>query len=397
MIVLASSVVGMSPPTASALDPMPSGSIRIEDGEIIDEIVFADHSSDLEEGNWVVVTGGTVTFDLPSPATIKLMGAEESVREYEDVTVTITGKSTERTITAPGDKLHAWYMVANPTISFYGNDMYAGDHVDIRVLSATERELLDAYEDLKEGNVDTLRTLFSDSVVDSQSVELDDNGDALNKVFGTFFAQDPLSGGDYVVVVLDEVVEENYNKLTIYGAAPILVLESEIIVEATYNDEYPSLGIDLDITVDDERTDFDLWSYASLLIREDAYSLYSEVTSDGTVVKVRNMGNDHKALTTVVTGGEIMGVPWADYEDLINPAKANALLSDLYNEDEYHLGTNIKSSLKNNVPITLVTDGFLGTYVMTTFVYEHGSDHRIIGIDQQTVTFVTPERARLLW
>ena len=123
------------------------------------------------------------------------------------------------------------------------------------------------------------------------------------------------------MVITYEIEAPNPYVLYIYSAAPVEVLDYHIDVIPDYDPAAPEFGVDVEVDITDVPTGTE-FSYASLLIREDAYSMYADINTDGTVdgttTDVQHQGTSPKPLYRIASNGEILGIPYANYQDLLD-------------------------------------------------------------------------------
>jgi len=360
-------------------------SVFVDDGSTIDEVYLADHTSDLDDGNYITLSTGDISVDLPDPMEVDYSGPREAENEYEGNVVTVYSAFETKNVISPINAWELYFAPATVTVTYHGDPRLEGDTIDVRLLTATYGDVIDAVSEARDGNAQPLKDLLADAMqTETRTLNADGDFDALPQ----FTVNDP---GDYTVVIVTETTSPYV--LHLYSAAPVEVLDYHIDVIPDYDPAAPEFGVDVEIDFVDSPTGTE-FSYASLLIRDDAYSLYSDVNSDGTVdgttVDVQHQGDDPKPLYRIASNGEILGIPYANYQDLLDYDLLNNELGNVYNLDEYSLGSNLETSETVDVIIGLDTDGFQGQYVLTTVVWEHDTGNRIVAFDQQQISIGAP-------
>ncbi len=362
------------------VNPFPV-TVTVDDGTTIDELYFTDHNSELDNGNYIRLNTGDITVDLPDPIDVNYSGPRTAENEYDGNTVNAYSAFETRSITSPINTWELYYAPANLMATYHGDPGLADDSVEVRLLTATYDDVIDAITDAKNGDTQPLKDLLADDL-ETVTKTINATGD-----FDTnpeFTIDDP---GDYTIAIVTETF--NPYVLHVYSVAPVEILDYKINVVTEHNATTPEHGVDVKIDFIDVPTATE-YSYASILIREDAYSLYADINTDGTVngttVDLQHQGDTPKNLTRIASNGEILGIPYSNYMDLLDYDLLNNELGNVYDLDEYSLGSQLETTQTSNVTVSLDTDGFQGQYVLTTIVWEHDTGKRIVAFDQQTIT-----------
>lgn len=354
-----------------------------------DTLRLADHT-DNADGNWIELVGtdgDTVT--LPDPITVDVTSSiNEKSFTYQGKTVTIdTEFSWPKQVTYPFTSHKVYHSGDSVEIEFTSNSDYDGDTVELRLIAGTLNGVRNLVTEALNGNISPLKDYISDnevSLVGQTEYTLSVGNYDFTHDFGA------LTPGDYVAVVLDETEGTDY-ALNLYSLTPIEVLDYELTVTPSYNDIQETLEVGVVV----ESAAASTYSYASVLISQDIYSLYVDVDIDGTLAgSTVEVSHDDTNYYTVIENNQFLGVSLNDYSDLLSKSFWENVLSDLKTQSIISAG-DIEFGMELQTTATSLTgpvdslkisgSDSEGSYWLMTIVYEHGSK-RIAGFDQQAIT-----------
>lgn len=240
-------------------------------------VYFLDHTSDPAEGNWITLECPNESTRVQLPEPIKITYKGPNTKEYGGASGTLNKKeSGGYTIKYPSTSSYTTHPVylpnQNVTMSFHGEPSLKGD-IDIYLLKVTSKcayGLLDAF---KAGDIGNISALFEDSVngeYKKYSTTLGSYGDLSEYDLGS------LDAGQYCIVI----VQQNEDKsLTVFSSTAFVVAEYELCVSS------PSSivkGNNLNIDMSLEGAPKGNYTYAAVLIRDQAYKASIEINSNGT-------------------------------------------------------------------------------------------------------------------
>ncbi|MBD3170847.1 TIGR04279 domain-containing protein, partial [Candidatus Bathyarchaeota archaeon] len=277
------------------VNPFPV-SATVDDGSSVDELYFADHNSGLDDGNYITLSTGDITVDLPDPMEVDYSGPREAENTYQGNEVEVNSVFETRNIVSPINTWELYYATATVTATYHGDPRLEGDTVEVRLLTATYDDVIDAITDAKNGDTQPLKDLLAD---DLETVTKTINAAGDFDTNPEFTINEP---GDYTIVIVTETFDPYV--LHVYSVAPVEVLDYAIDVVPSYDPATPALGVDVEIDFVGVPTGTD-YSYASILIREDAYSMYAAINSDGTIdgttVDVQHQGDTPEPLYRIAS------------------------------------------------------------------------------------------------
>ena len=354
--------------------------VNIDDGSTEENLYFADHTSSDTEGNYITLSSGDIHVNLPAPTEVDYEGPRDADHEYEGKMVYFNSAFEEKNVISPIETWELYYDPASVGVTFDGDNRLEGHVVDVRLLTATYNEVMDAVSDAKNGDTQPLKDLLAGySQEFTRTLTVDGEFDPAVTFTG-------VTEGDYTVVI----VKESFSpyQLYMYSAAPVEVLDYGITVNKE-NPVDPDDGFDLQVTLDSPTGT--TYSYASMLIKEEVYNLYSEIYNDGTIdgswIDLGHQGTAPEDMYRIAENGEILDIPYANYMDLLDYDFLNTELGNIYDTDEYSIGSALETDLTTNVDIGIDTDSnFEGSYILTTIVWEHDTGKRIVAFAQETVS-----------
>jgi len=255
-------------------DVNPLGTINFTDRVVY----FLDHTSDPDEGNWIAIGYPDEGRRVQLPQPIKLTYSGPKYKEYEGASRTLYKDEDEScTITYPTTSRYCSHPVylpgENVSISFYGEPLLEGE-VEIYLFKVSSDCAYGLFDAFKAGEIGSLDNLFHSNMEDGDykkhSAVLGNNGDLLDYDLGS------LDAGEYCIVMTQENED---GSLTALSATAFVVTEYELFVDA------PSSivkGEDLDISMDLEGAPEGNYTYAAVLIRDQAYRANIEINSYST-------------------------------------------------------------------------------------------------------------------
>ncbi len=355
--------------------------VNIEDGSTEERVYFADHTNSETDGNYITLSTGDITIDLPAPMEVNYAGPQDSEHEYEGKMIYFNSAFEEKNVVSPIETWELYYAPATVEIVFNGDDRLENKVVDVRLLNEDYDDVVDAISDAKNGDLQPLKNMLA-APEDEVTRTLTGDGEFDSAVS---FAAIPV--GDYAIVIVKESFDPY--ELYVYSVAPVEVLDYEITV--TLENPLDPSDFDLQMWVNFEEPPAGTeYSYACILVKEDAYSLYSDVETDGTIdgttTYVQHQGADPMDPYLVASNGELLGIPYSNYMDLLDYNLINEELGNIYQLNQYSMGSALETTETVNVLLSPDTDEtFQGQYVLITIVWEHDTGNRIVAFDQQLV------------
>lgn len=358
-----------------------------------DTLRLADHTSSAD-GNWIELIGtdGDV-INLPNPIEVEVTSSVDTQSfTYKGKPVTIdTAFTWPKTVIYPHATHKVYHLGDVVEMEFTSSVTYTGDTVELRLVQGTLNGVRNVVTEALQGNIEPLKDYLHDNEVDigGPITETLTGGNSFSFThnFGA------LGVGDYVAVVL---VESGYGgagdyQLDLYSLTPIEVLDYELTVSPSYNDVQENLEVEVTV----EGATGSSYSYGTVLVKQDIYSLYAEVNTDGTLTGTTvDVGVDSgSTLYRVVENQQFLGVSLSDYSDMISQSFWESVLSDLETQGvltagDVKFGLELQtssSSLTGLDAIVLDASDCQGTYYLMTIVWEHGGGN-IAGFDQQEVS-----------
>jgi len=357
-------------------------------GGVTDTLRLADHDG-TTTGNWVTLTGsGGTSIQLPSPMIIQIDSTIQSqsfTYQGKDVDIDTSAFSLPKTIESPFSTIKVYNYPDNVDVKFTSSSAYTGETIELRLIQGTMNGLQNLITESLNGDIEPLKAYLHDNEVPMPSSITH----TLSGVNSFSFTHDfgSLNVGEYVAVVLNEEgYETNTYSVELYGFAPIIVLDYSLEVTPVYN----GVTGDLETSVTIESAAGSLYSYGVVLVKQDIYSLYAEVNSDGTLSGTTvDIGIDDTAVYRAYENELALGLGIGDYADAMSQDFWQTFISNLETAGVISAGDMAFSAVietANDVE-TLVqnVDGFDGTYWLMTVVWEHGGGS-LAGFDQQAVT-----------
>ncbi len=327
--------------------------VSLDTGETI---FIASHTSDLAEGNWIQLSGGT-SIKLPS-VNLAYAGMDSAIISRPGVTVTIKSSFAAGEATYPLAYHQVYSVVENIIAKFYGATAIEFTEVDFKLISISSiteaRELL---TDAWQGDLAPLKTKLSEAL--TKTASLDGAGDATVTI-------NPQSVGNYLLIVTKT---PSPSELYIYSATIIEVVSQTLDVTAPSSVEKGDpLYVNTGLTGA-------TYIQGAILIKETAYSGEIKLTTEGTVLS-----------TEIYLNGVLMA-DGAFASESISYETALLLLNQLgtaFGPNQIAIGINLISGSISLSTSSLTT----GDYVLLVGVYNVlGS---IVGVYQKTVTVTPP-------
>ena len=348
-------------------------------GELIEEFFLADHTSDLNEGNWIELMGGVsiklprLTFQYGGP--LSVAAARDGKRI--DFRLTFMSKRFSYPLTShqlyyPGDIV---------TAIFHGSNVLGGESLEARLIRAKLRQITEALKKaVDEGNTHELRALL-DSTVWRAPITLDDNGDAII----SFKVDEP---GQYMLIIVKEV-NVPHHRLYLYSLTPIIVLRYGMTVSAPDKAE---LGRPVLIRANLINASPSNYRYGAILIHEDAYQVLVRMRTSGrcpqTTITLNNAlllkGVAVKELRTFKLFG--VGLEKVDEAFLVNWL-AKALGAN-------KISISLTDETKNtSVIIPLMTDRSMpeGRYILLIVAWKPGAEGDLVALYQGFITLTASQ------
>lgn len=351
--------------------------VKITYDNTVEEIYFADHTSDLNEGNWIELAGG-VSVKIPS-LTLKHSGPNSATYTRNDRTITIESTFTSKTVNYPLTSHPVYYAGDTVTATFHGSSAFAGQTVSMRLIETSPLQVRDILSKAFRGDISDLKELIDvDNAVWHKEVTLDSNGD----VTETFTVSNL---GDYTLIVVREKQTPNY-QLYIYSLTLVEVLDYHCNVVAATSVTRGEF-LDINISLVDVSTPKN-YRYGAVLIRKDAYAATVTLTSDGTVPGTTLKGNN-----AVLIEGK------ADRQFYIAGVGLNNVNKDILREriieafgaNNVSVGfTDVTSNMSATLSLATSTDMPIGTYILLVGVWELETGNRLIAFHQSEVALVPP-------
>ncbi len=331
----------------------------------VDRVFFANHASDLDDGNWIELSGGT-TIDLPSMSFV--YDGPEEVLSYPIGGVTVKiDPSFIYDLTYPLSTHQVYEEDDLVSATFLGSPDFGGESVSFMLFKVSS--LLDIRDDfLNNDFVGIIETLLGNPVW--SQVTLGSAGDGICE----FNAPD---AGDYLLVVAKINIDWSdlmNSKIHVYSATPVEVVDYTLDVSAD-----PSVVKDEDLDVEATLIDAPLGSYiyGFAMINEASYSGGIELVTDVTV-----------SGTTLSLNGEIMadGNLFIDFftgeedQSYLTIALIEELLKEAFDPNELSFAHSTTGSTA--LP---TSDLDTGDYILLSGVWSDW-DSRILGLEQSRVT-----------
>jgi len=315
-------------------------------------ILLASHSNNLEEGNWIQLSGGTpisipvlsLAYEGPDSVTYSSPGGDVSIGSLIG-----DGSATYPLGT------HQVYSTGQSIIAkFWGSSAFAGYEVDFKLIKISSvAEVKDIAVDAYNGNLDPLKNFLSGA---TDITTLDGSGDATVDL-------GPQSVGTYLLVVKKKIGLD----INIYSATVVEVVEQTLYVSCPSSVEKGDrLNIDTGAGA----------ISAAVLIKESAYKGEVKLVSDGTVLSTEIYLNDVK-----MVDGSFATEPLS-IETALNLLDT---FETAFDSDEMAMSVNLFGGSLSLQTSSLDT----GNYVLLAGVVKL-SPIRIVGVYQKTVT-VRPE------
>jgi len=346
---------------------------------VTEKIMFADHSSDLADGNWIELSGGTAV-KIPK-ITLSYQGVQSATYERESRTVKVELTFNQKQITYPLTIHHVYFDGEEVTATFHGSSQLAEKKVNISLIKTSPLEARDILNEAFKGNIQPLRSLLSreSTRVWEVTCTLDADGDFVK----TFKAPDP---GDYILLVLNETENSNSYELRIYSATVVEVLDYSIEVSApssvTRGDR-----VRVNINLVDAPQSETGYRYGALMIHEDAYNVLLELSTDGTVPGTTLTANGASLLTgTAERTFLIAGVGLSNInKDVIYEKIASAVSSKKV------LMSFMDVTSSTSATIYLMTEGMTtGRYILLVGVWEIQTGKRVVALYQGSLRLKAP-------
>lgn len=334
-------------------------------------VYFADHSDNLTEGGWILLSGGN-EIQLPKPLNFTYNGAD-SLKSSGAALELKSGTSednTEVTITYPYTT-HPFYTNKDKIkIDYKGPAVFGQQKVNVYLVEGLDMNSLDeAVTDVRDENAVSFKDVFDNSTNYTTlvtSVTLNKNGDLPSSL-----TLDPLSAGSYGVLVMLEDDEKSRSERKVLSATCFEVLEYDLKTKSPNKlKERDNLDINLDL----QKAPAGNYTYGALLIRKDAYRAEVNVSSNGT-----------RAGTSMFVNGidiiDEFDINSTNYKSKLSKNELTTEIQTLIGEGN---GT-ISIGEENQKTLSLTTfDLPPGDYLLFAGAYEKGKG--LIGISQKEIS-----------
>ncbi|MEM2925128.1 MAG: TIGR04279 domain-containing protein [Methanocellales archaeon] len=339
------------------------------DGE---NITFANHSSNLEEGNWIVLNGG-IEIEIPELTFIyngvnntihthlgKTITINTTLSAYEDFSIKYPLKKHTLYINKSGSKL------VNAT--FYGDTSFAGKNIDAYIIKTSPLELRDVLQQAIDGNTTPFRNLLNNSIANNLNQSLNSTGDL--KIFSI-----ELDAGDYIAIVK---LNESNNNLTILSATGIEVLEYSSTLTAPSS---ATIGDSISATIALQSASPGSYRYGAIIIHEQAYNAVVKLRCNGTRAGT-NLTADGEFL---VEGLKIVGTGL----NYVNAGKVKSIAEGIIGANN-GAASYSDPTTDTSKTLSLNTDGLNpGRYILMVGVWQSGGN-RLVAFAQQNITLAAP-------
>jgi len=352
--------------------------VTITYNNVTEKILFADHTSSLEDGNWIKLAGGT-TVKIPE-LTLSYSGVSSATYMREGRTIRIDSHFSSKEVTYPLTQHQVYREGDTINLTFYGSESLAGEKVDIRLIKASPLQLRDAAAKAFKGDISDLKSLVDNPVWNETDVELNSTGDYTT----TLEAPDP---GDYILAVVKETTDTNSYELRIYSATIVEVLDYGIDVDVPSTVTRGNIAnVKVNIDAPESATGY---RYGALIIHEDAYNLQMNLLTDGTVPGTNLTTNGATLLngtvdtrTFVIAGVGLNNIDAETISNIIKKAVEANRMSVSYTE----------ITEKNGTTVSLMTDSSMptGKYILLVAVWELQTGNRIVAFYQGSLTLERP-------
>jgi len=341
-----------------------------------EKVLFADHTSDLEEGNWIELSGG-IPITLPS-LTLAYDGPDTATYTRDITTVTIESTFTQLQVTYPLTTHPIYLAGQSVTAKFWGSTSFANKDVEFRLFQASSFSLSQVKEILNnafQGDLTDLRDALR-APYWSTAVTLDTTGD------GTVSFNAPSEAGEYLLVVLDDAGGSPY-ELYIYSATLVEVVDYTLDVSAPSSVEKGD-----DVYVELELTDADPGSYiyGAVMIKESACSGEIKLSTNGSLT-----GTNLTLNGALIANGTFAREFVLDFNGLsdITINLITEQLVSFFGTDKLVLGFTTRTE-STTESIALMTESLTpGDYMLLVGAWENYST-KIVGLNQTTVTILSP-------
>ena len=349
-------------------------------GETLGEIMFADHTDSLEEGNWVELAKGT-SVRIPN-ITLQYGGPFSVAVARDGVRIDIRLAFMSKRITYPLDR-HDVYLAGEEGVArFHGSTTFSGREVEARLVRTSPVEIIRVLEAIiNRGKVGALKQLLSTPIW-STVVTLDKEGDATVR----FRVNTP---GFYVLVFLEEE-QSPYYRLRLYSATPVLVLGRML------NLSLPTkLVIGQPITVKASIQGAPpagtRYIYGAMILHEDSYKLHLRLVTTGrcqvTIVRLNGAVLTRCVVTREERAFKMFGIglervtPLFLANWIVKVFGANRLAISFHGPTE-RLNVTLRIPTSTSMPS--------GRYVLIAWVWEVGKG--LVALRQESVTLVRPSQ-----
>jgi methanogen extracellular protein (TIGR04279 family) len=364
-----------SEPKPSTIFPV---NVTITYEGVVEKIMFADHSENLEEGNWIALSGGS-TVTLP-PTTLVYKGVSSATYVRDNRTIKIESAFDSRELKYPMTSHQVYYPGDTIKATFYGSAELAGEKVDIRLIKTSPLEARDVLRDAFEGDISNLRSLISKPVWEMKNVKLDSKGDATV----SFKLDEP---GDYALLVLSEEENGGTYELKLFSATMVEVLDYKVDVTAP-SSVTRGKPVDIRVKLTGAPKSEKGYRYGALIIYEPAYSVTVRLETNGTVPG-----------TTLTANGALLLNGTAERTFLIAGVGLTAINKNLIAERTVTaFGANRVSigfsdvTNETEVSLSLMTDESMptGRYILLIGVWELQTGRRVVALYQGYVELTVP-------
>ena len=368
-------LAALSEPKPSSLFPV---NVTITYEGVVEKIMFADHLENLEDGNWIVLSGG-YTVALP-PTTLVYKGVSSATYVRDGRTVEIESVFDSRELKYPMTSHQVYYPGDIVEATFYGPAELAGEKVDIRLVKTSPLEARDVLREAFEGDISNLRSLIGKPVF-SLKTELDSKGDS-PKV--SFKLDEP---GDYVLLVLSEEEGGGIYELKVFSATVVEVLDYRVDVTAP-SSVRRGRPVDVRVRLIDAPKSEKGYRYGALIIYEPTYRATVRLETNGTVPG-----------TTLTANGALLLNGTAERTFLIAGVGLTAIDKNLIAErivtafgaNRVSIGFSDVTG-ETEASLSLMTDESMptGRYIMLVGVWELQTGRRVVALYQGYVELTVP-------
>lgn len=336
-------------------------------------VYFADHNEDLNEGGWVLLSGGN-EIQLPKPLNFTYNGTDslKSAGAKLELKSGTSENNTEITLTYPYTT-HPFYTETDRVnVDYKGSAAFRQQKVNIYLVEGLDLNSLDAaFTDIRDENKVSFKEVFNNSTNSTTlvtSMTLNENGDLPSSL-----TLGPLPAGSYGLLIMLAGEEDKKPELErkVLSATCFEVLEYELEIKSQNNlKEHENLDVSLNLKKAPAQGNY---TYGALLIREDAYCAEINVSSNGTRTGTRIFVNGIDII-------DEFDVNSTNYKSKLSKNELTTEIQTLIGEGNGTVSIGEKG--QNTLSLTTL-DLPSGKYLLFAGAYEKGNG--LVGIVQTRV------------